>query len=131
MGFLPKNLPRREDFEAALRQVISGFPYVPASAVGAEKKSLASYTRKADGFLATSDPTALGLTERQFEIVRLLVNHGLTNNEIAKTLGIAEQTVKNHLSVIFSRFNVGTRHKLIVEMNKLGVILGQPAARNR
>jgi DNA-binding NarL/FixJ family response regulator len=131
MGFLPKNLPRREDFEAALQQVLSGFPYMPASSVGAEQRSFSSHTRKADGFLAPSDPTTIGLTKRQFEIVRLLVHHGMTNNEIAKTLCITEQTVKNHLSVIFNRFNVGTRHKLIVEINKRGVILGEPAARNR
>ena len=87
--------------------------------------------QKTDGFLAPSDPTTLGLTERQFEIVRLLVHHGMTNNEIAKTLDITEQTVKNHMSVIFSRFNVGPRHKLIIEINKLGVILGEPAATNR
>lgn len=131
MGFIPKNLPRREDFEAALRQVLSGFPYVPVSVIGMEQKSLASYKRKEDGFLAPSDPSTLALTTRQFEIVRLLVHHGLTNDEIAKKLNITEQTVKNHLSVIYNRFNVGTRHKLIIEINKLGIVLGEPAAGNR
>ncbi|MDX1250996.1 MAG: response regulator transcription factor [Gammaproteobacteria bacterium] len=131
MGFIPKNLPRREDFEAALRQVLSGFPYMPVSVIGIEQKSLASYKRKEDGFLAPSDPTTLALTTRQFEIVRLLVHHGLTNDEIAKKLNITEQTVKNQLSVIYHRFNVGTRHKLIIEINKLGIVLGEPAAGNR
>lgn len=130
MGFLPKNLPRREDFEAALRQIMSGFPYVPASVVGAGIKPLTADAHKPDGFLVPNEPATLGLTPRQFEIVRLLIHHGLTNDEIAMKLGITEQTVKNHLSVIFDRFNVGTRHKLIIEINKLGVVLGEPAAGN-
>ncbi len=127
MGFVPKNLPR-EEFEAALRQVISGFPYIPASIVGEGQKLLAPCRRKDNGCLITSDPAEIGLTDRQFEIVRLLVHHGMTNNEIAKSLGITEQTVKNHMSTIFNTFNVGTRHKLIVEINKRGTILGEPAA---
>lgn len=126
MGFLPKNLPKREDFEAALRQILSGFPYIPASVVGTKPKLLGSHTRTKDGFLVPSASDALGLTTRQFEIVRLLVHHGLTNVEIANKLGIAEQTVKNHLSVIFDRLKVGSRQKLIVEINKLGVVLGKP-----
>lgn len=130
MGFLPKNLPR-EDFEAALRQILSGFPYVPTSVIGAGKKSLTADTHKPNGFLVPSEPATLGLTPRQFEVVRLLVHHGLTNDEIAVQLGITEQTVKNHLSVIFNRFNVGTRHKLIIEINKLGIVLGKPATGNQ
>lgn len=126
MGFLPKNLPKREDFEAALRQILSGFPYIPASVVGKKPKLFDAHKRTDDGFLVPSAPAALGLSPRQFEIVRLLVHHGLTNNEIAAKLGIAEQTVKNHLVDVFDRLKVGCRQKLIVEINKRGGILGKP-----
>jgi DNA-binding NarL/FixJ family response regulator len=48
------------------------------------------------------------LTVRQLEILRLLAG-GLSNRIIARRLGIAEKTVKNHMQAIFTRLEVADR----------------------
>ena len=54
------------------------------------------------------------LTPRQEQILRALLS-GLTNREIASQLGLREQTVKNQLSVIYSRLGVRNRLELAVQ----------------
>ena len=51
------------------------------------------------------------LTDRQAEILDL-VGRGLANKEIAFTLGISEQGVKDHVSHLLSRFGVTNRGEL-------------------
>jgi DNA-binding NarL/FixJ family response regulator len=53
------------------------------------------------------------LTAREQEIVQLVVD-GYTNKELAKALGIAQQTVKNHLHNIMGKLDVRSRGELLV-----------------
>jgi len=54
-------------------------------------------------------PTAPGsLSEREIEVLRLVAG-GLANKHIARRLGIAERTVKAHLTRIFQRIGVTDR----------------------
>ncbi|MFJ4654510.1 helix-turn-helix transcriptional regulator [Nocardia sp. NPDC088792] len=53
-----------------------------------------------------------GLTKREQQVLGLLIE-GLTNRLIAKTLGIAEATVKNHLHSIFMKLKVTGRAQVI------------------
>lgn len=48
------------------------------------------------------------LTPRQRDVLALLV-WGLTHKEIARTLGISEWSVKNHLSGVYARLGVHNR----------------------
>ncbi len=48
------------------------------------------------------------LTPREVEIIKL-IGQGYTNREIAQTLGISEQTVKNHVSSILRRLQLRDR----------------------
>jgi two-component system nitrate/nitrite response regulator NarL len=48
------------------------------------------------------------LTLRQLKLMKLVAN-GLTNKEIAKELGLAECTVKNHISRILKQVDAGNR----------------------
>ncbi|WP_084506473.1 response regulator transcription factor [Geminicoccus roseus] len=48
------------------------------------------------------------LTARQRQVLAL-VRQGLSNKAIAHALGIAEATVKEHLSAIMQRLGVATR----------------------
>lgn len=48
------------------------------------------------------------LTDRETDVLRLIAN-GYRNDQIAETLHITEQTVKNHIRNIFSKLNVQTR----------------------
>ncbi|HSC50615.1 MAG TPA: response regulator transcription factor [Gaiellaceae bacterium] len=53
-----------------------------------------------------------GLTERELQILRAL-GAGRSNREIAKTLWLAEQTVKFHLTNIYRKLNVSSRTEAV------------------
>ena len=57
---------------------------------------------------ARNAPAAHGLTDRERDVLILLVS-GLSNKQIARRLGIAEKTVKAHLSNIFRSIGVADR----------------------
>jgi len=52
------------------------------------------------------------LTRRESDILRRVLN-GFKNNDIARDCGISPQTVKDHLSRIYSKFEVKNRFALI------------------
>jgi DNA-binding NarL/FixJ family response regulator len=54
---------------------------------------------------------ALGLTPRERQVVQLVVD-GCSNKELAGALGIAPQTVKNHLRQVMAKIGVGSRLQL-------------------
>ena len=56
----------------------------------------------------TSSATPAKMSEREVEVLRL-VAEGLANKAIARQLGIAERTVKAHLTNIFQRIGVTDR----------------------
>lgn len=63
---------------------------------------------------AKQDKTKISdLTGREKEVLRLIALGG-TNKEIANKLGIAEKTVKNHLSHIFQILHVSNRTEAAV-----------------
>lgn len=53
-----------------------------------------------------------GLTEREKEISKLIAD-GCTNAQIASLLFISEGTVKNYVSVIYDKFDIKDRAKLV------------------
>lgn len=59
------------------------------------------------------------LSKREIEILRLVAN-GASNQEIAGHLGISEQTVKNHLSSVFSKLRVRRRSAAAAQAIKQG-----------
>jgi DNA-binding NarL/FixJ family response regulator len=70
---------------------------------------------------AASGADERGLTERQIEVLRELAA-GRTNREIAVRLGIAERTVKFHLSELYTRLDVTNRTAAVAEAIERGVI---------
>jgi two-component system NarL family response regulator len=59
------------------------------------------------------------LSPRELDVLRLLVA-GQTNKQIAGTLGIAEGTVKAHVSGVFQKLDVKTRAQAVAEALKRG-----------
>ncbi|MFZ2403541.1 MAG: response regulator transcription factor [Methylobacter sp.] len=127
MGFIVKSFSRQA-FVEALRDVLSGRVYLPVSVVGPQAVALPE-TQAGAGIRPVSDPASLGLTPREFEVLGWLVQ-GLCNKEIARKLGIEEQTVKNHLRPIFQKFAVARRTELLVKVFELGIVFGQPEVGN-
>ena len=121
-----KTLPRQA-FVEALRDVLSGKVYLPASVVG-KHPALPAVEIKEIGTRPVSDPAGLGLTAREFEVLSWLVQ-GLCNKDIAKELGIEEQTVRNHLRPVFQKFGVVRRTELLVKVFEMGIVFGRPGGR--
>ena len=61
------------------------------------------------------------LTEREQEVFELLVINK-TTSEIAKSLGISEKTVRNHIYNAIQKLGVKGRAQAVVELIKLGEI---------
>jgi DNA-binding NarL/FixJ family response regulator len=128
MGFIPKTLTR-QTFIEALKDVLSGRPYLPACVIRSEETAAAPGADLEKNHREITDHNQLGLTKREFDVLRWVV-HGKANKVIAQKLGKSPQTVKNHLRPIFTRFNVDSRSELIVAVFKLGIVLGEPEAGN-
>jgi len=61
------------------------------------------------------------LTEREQEVLRLL-DEGASNPQIAKTLFVAEATVKTHLVHIFAKLGVDSRSRAVAVARERGLL---------
>ena len=69
--------------------------------------------------LLAEDPPVEKLTSRQIEILDS-ITRGLTNADIAKQLGLREQSVKEHISSIFTKIDASNRSEAVaITMRKL------------
>jgi two-component system nitrate/nitrite response regulator NarL len=92
----------------SIRAVMSGEMWIGRENV----HDLVQFLRNAEGAPAPPTPApSLGLTPRELDIVGTIVA-GYSNREIARHLGISEDTVKNHLSNIFDKVGVSSRLEL-------------------
>jgi DNA-binding NarL/FixJ family response regulator len=64
---------------------------------------------------------AVDLSTREREVLTL-IGQGMNNRAIALKLGIAESTVKCHVGVILSYFNVKDRTQAVLEALRRGYI---------
>lgn len=107
-GYILKDSAPEELF-AAIRSVHAGATSFSAPIV----------RRLLDSSWQASAPGAEGLNRREREIL-VLVAEGLENHEIAERLFIAEQTVKNNLSSLYTKLGVRDRAKLVKIAEQLG-----------
>ncbi|MEZ0605493.1 response regulator [Paraburkholderia sp. IW21] len=146
LGFVPKRQPASVMLKA-IELVLSGGAYVPMEALSllGSRETQAQPARadagaaglsaqgaphaSAQGGAAPTEPIAQiqalqphqqhlleNLSPRQQDIMRL-VHRGWTNKMIARELGVAEGTVKVHLSVIFRALGVHNRSTAIAVIN--------------
>ena len=106
-GYIPKSLPSNE-IANALKGVLDGRIFVPA-AIG--KRGPGGAPEAPAAAPNTSDK----LTMRQKEVLNELLK-GQSSKEIARSLGIAEGTVKIHLAAIYRALGVRTRAEAIVKL---------------
>lgn len=111
----------------AVRLVLSGGVYLPPEAMLAQRGYGEVSARPFAHLNAAAgrtpiDPAEFGLTERQAQVLTLLIQ-GKSNKEIGRTLDLAEQTVKTHISGVLRALNVTTRAQAIVAVTQLGIRL--------
>ena len=104
LGYLQKS-SSREELLTAIRTVANGETYLPAS-----------ISERLDKLR-----TGPSITSREREIVALVAK-GMANKEIAAALGIADDTVKRHVSMILQKFKVNDRAGATAEAIRRGII---------
>jgi DNA-binding NarL/FixJ family response regulator len=110
-GFIPKSAPYAVMI-AALQLVLAGGIYVPAEILAAVRDAVPEDLLAASPTETENDLGRLALTERQREVLALLVQ-GKSNKLICRELQIAEPTVKNHITAILKALKVSSRTEAI------------------
>jgi len=125
-GYMLKDIPP-EDLIVSLRAVCSGSIIISPQVANKLLRNRESEPPAEEGVV--TPPPASGesflryLSRREIEILRL-IGQGADNVLIAKKLSIAEQTVKNHVSVIYSKLHVHNRMQAMKLANTLKSHLG-------
>jgi DNA-binding NarL/FixJ family response regulator len=112
-GFIPKKFSS-EMMLTALGQVLAGRIFLPAEALAPS-----GVANGRDGTVE-SDPRFAGLTPRQIEVY-LAAARGLPNKLIARQLGIAESTVKTHLTAVYAALGVSNRTEAAYQASRDGL----------
>lgn len=76
---------------------------------------------------AAADVAFAGLTPTQMKVLHG-VHHGLLNKQIAFQLGIAEATVKAHMTAVMRKLNVRNRTQVAIAAQDLHRLAGRPSA---
>jgi DNA-binding NarL/FixJ family response regulator len=112
-GFIPKSYSS-EMMVAALAKVLAGQIFLPAEAI----RFAGARGNEADATAAGHQ--LAGLTPRQADVYRAAAR-GLPNKLIARELGIAESTVKTHLTAVFSALGVRNRTEAAYQASRDGI----------
>lgn len=115
MGFIPK-AAAKEVIVNATRLVLAGGVYLPPEAIVEEERRGAEATDAPDG-RSLAD---LGLTARQVQVLALIMR-GRSNKEISRTLGLAERTVKVHVTAVLTALRVSSRTQAVIAATQLGL----------
>jgi DNA-binding NarL/FixJ family response regulator len=105
-GFIPKNLEASQFFEL-LDGVIRG---EPALTPGLARKVLREFAKPEE---PKEERSSTSLTEREREVLELLVQGITSNKELAERLVVSENTVKYHLRNILDKLHVQNRAQVI------------------
>ncbi|MCX7144006.1 MAG: response regulator transcription factor [Proteobacteria bacterium] len=116
MGFVPKS-SSNDVMISALRLVLAGGRYLPPEIM------LAAGMATVD---APSSAELPRLTDRQREVLGR-VAQGKSNKQICRELGLAEATVKIHITAILRALKVTSRAQAIVAVNQRGLLSGAAA----
>jgi DNA-binding NarL/FixJ family response regulator len=125
MGFIPKS-SSTDVLLSALRLVLSKGVYIPPSVLSqnTNARGPASGSVPVPSALASGrpikKPADLGLTERQSDVLALLVQ-GKPNKIICRELGLAEATVKAHVTAVLKALNVTNRTQAVLAVGRLGL----------
>lgn len=117
VGYLLKDVSSEKLFEA-VRAADRGEYFLLPSITA---KVMAEFSRLSRPAPRQNDTLAEPLSAREIEILKLVAT-GASNKEIAETLVIAEGTVKNHLTSIFSKLDVKDRMQAVIKAGDLGII---------
>jgi len=126
LGFIPKTA-QRQVLVSALSLVLAGGIYIPPEIL--ERRPLPAEPGAAPPDRKPAKaPRDLGLTDRQVEVLAMLMQ-GKSNKAIGRALGLAQPTVRNHVTAVLKALNVSNRTEAVIAAVELGWDL-QPAVRS-
>jgi DNA-binding NarL/FixJ family response regulator len=114
-GFLLKDVSLEELVEAIKTVAEGGSAVKPA----VTERLLKGLENMPTDFMSLDRPDPL--TEPETEILRLMAG-GYSNKEIANSLGVAEGTVKNHVSNILSKMGVRDRTRAVLKAFEMDLL---------
>jgi len=123
MGYIPKT-STTPILLNALRLVLSGGVYLPPEVLRRHGAIAPAAPQPAAGPAQLRDPREIGLTERQAQVLALLVQ-GKPNKLICRELNLAEGTVKIHVTAVLKALGVTNRTQAVIAVGKLGLKLPQ------
>ena len=112
-GYLLKD-SEPEDLSRAIRMVHAGATII---APDLAQKMLNTFESSPGSSHLAPPP----LTERELEVIRALAQ-GMSDRQIAGTLGISEKTVRNHTSNIYRKLHIFDRTQAVIYAIREGVI---------
>ena len=115
-GYVFKNLQAEEFF-----QLLEGFMRgEPALSPSLARKLLRELSRPSEGGAPQPQPEAL--TQREREVLELLVEGVTSNHDLAERLFISENTVKYHLRHILDKLHLQNRAQVIAYALRSGLV---------
>ena len=124
VGYIPKSATSQV-MVGALRLILSGGIYLPPLLLNQFQTPPSGTYGPSGRQPATVIPNDFGgsetLTARQRDVLRLLAV-GKSNKEIARDLGMAEGTVKIHITAIFRALSVVNRTQAVLAAKKMGLV---------
>ncbi len=111
-GFLLKDAPA-DELVRAVRVVAEGQALLAPTVT---RRLIADVTRR-----PKPAPALNALTPREREVLELIAK-GMSNTEIAEALFVAEQTVKTHVSKVFSKLDLRDRAQAVVIAYESGLV---------
>jgi NarL family two-component system response regulator YdfI len=117
-GLVPRNVSP-EDLVDVIGKILTGERVLAPALLPALAGMRGSAVVTGDA--AMPDQGGAALTTRQIEVLGHLAE-GLGNDEIAKTMYISGHTVKTHLSQIYAKLDVKTRHEALARAVALGLL---------
>lgn len=112
-GFIPKSAPRAV-MRNALGLVLAGGVYIPLEAWPGRRAQAPGAAQQ-----PVPTPAEIGLTERQLHVLAMLVQ-GRSNKAIARSLAIAEVTVKHHVTLLMRALQVRNRTEAAATIARYG-----------
>ena len=113
-GYLLKD-SEPEDLSRAIHTVHAGNTII---APDLAQKMLNTFESGGSGRSQLAPPP---LTERELEVIRALAQ-GMSDRQIAQSLGISEKTVRNHTSNIYRKLHIFDRTQAVIYAVREGVI---------